>query len=114
MNNQKPDEPKTTEKQNPAARMEAVGWGLFFIWIGIVFLLNIGIGIGLLGVGFITLGVQVARRNYNLELEKFWIVIGLVFVISGLWELFNVKLPLVPILFIVAGLAIVISIVKGK
>ena len=114
MNNQKFEEQQTTEKRNLSAKMDAVGWGLFFIWIGIAFLLNVGIGIGLLGIGLITLGVQVARKNYNLELEKFWIVVGVLFVVGGLWELFNVKLPLVPLLFIVAGVAIVISIVKGK
>jgi hypothetical protein len=114
MNHQKSEKQKTTEKRNLAARMEAMEWGLFFIWLGIVFLLHIGIGIGLLGIGLITLGVQVARKNHNLELEKFWIIFGLLFVVGGLWELFNVKLPLVPVLFIGAGVAILVAIAKGR
>jgi hypothetical protein len=114
MNNQKFEEQKTTEKRNLSARMEAMEWGLFFIWIGIVFLLHIGAGVGLLGIGLIILGVQVARKNHNLELEKFWIIFGLLFVIGGLWELFNIKLPLVSLLFIGAGVAILVSIAKGR
>lgn len=114
MNNQKPEEQKTSEKHNLAARMEAVEWGLFFIWLGIVFLLNIDTGVGLLGVGLIILGMQMARKNYNLEWDRFWVVVGLLFVAGGLWELFNVKLPLVPILFIGAGVAILVSISRAR
>ena len=51
MDNQKFEEQNTIEKHNLVARMEAMEWGLFFIWLGIVFLLNIGAGIGLLGIG---------------------------------------------------------------
>lgn len=114
MNNQRSEERKTSEKHNFAAKMEAVEWGLFFIWLGIVFLLDIGVGVGLLGIGFIILGMQAARKNYNLEQDRFWVVAGILFVVGGLWELFNIKLPLVPILFIGAGVAILVSIIKGK
>jgi len=108
------EEFKTTEKHGLSGKMDAVGWGLFFIWIGIVFLLNVGTGVGLLGVGIITLGMQVVRKYFNLKLEKFWIVLGVLFLVGGLWELSKVQLPLVAILLIVAGLVIIVSVVKGK
>jgi hypothetical protein len=63
------------------------------------------------GVGVITLAVQVVRKYLNLKLEGFWVVIGLLFVVGGLWELFEPDLPLVPILLIVAGAALLISVV---
>ena len=105
-----PEERKLTEK------VAAVGWALFFIWIGIAWLLKVGTGIGLLGVGIITLGAQAARKYFNLKLEGGWIVVGILLVVSGLWELFQVQqpLPLVPILIIIAGVALLISIVRGK
>lgn len=43
-------------------KLDAVGWGLFFVWIGVALLLEVGWGIGLLGVGIITLGGQAGRR----------------------------------------------------
>ena len=97
-------------------KLAAVGWGLFFVWIGIAWLLNVGTGIGLLGVGIITLGMQAVRKYFNLKLEGGWVVVGILFVLSGLWELFKIEqpLPLVPILIIVAGIALLIPIIRGK
>jgi hypothetical protein len=34
-------------------KLDAVGWGSFFIWIGVAMLFNVGWGAGLLGVGVI-------------------------------------------------------------
>ena len=108
------EESKMTEKSNLTDKVAAVGWGLFFIWIGIAWLMNVGTGVGLLGVGIITLGIQVVRKSFNLKLEDVWIVVGALFVISGLWELLQIKMDLVPILIIVAGLALLVSIFRGK
>ncbi len=43
-----------------------------------------------------------------------WVAIGLLSLLGGLWEMLEVELPLVPILFVVAGLALLFSAVKGK
>ncbi len=84
-------------------KLEAVGWGLFFIWTGIAFFAHLGWEVGLLGVGIITLGAQAARKYFGLKLEGFWLVVGFFFVAGGIWKLFNIQLGLLPILCIVAG-----------
>lgn len=94
--------------------LEAAGWGLFFVWIGISFLAGFSFAVGLLGVGIITLGVQLARKYSNLKLEGFWIIVGLLFIIGGIWELLKIEVELVPILIIVAGLLLLISVFKRK
>ncbi len=43
-------------------RLDAMGWGLFFVWMGIAVLADVGWGVGLLGVGLIILGGLVARE----------------------------------------------------
>ncbi|MGD2125631.1 MAG: hypothetical protein PVG99_06090 [Desulfobacteraceae bacterium] len=58
-------------------------------------------------------GLHIAQTTRNL-LEGFWVVIGLLFVIGGLWTLFEPKLPLLPIVLILAGLVLIVSILKGK
>ena len=105
---------KTDQRNEVARKLGAVGWSLFFIWIGVALLMKVDVGIGLLGVGVITLGAQAARKYFNLKLEGFWVVVGLVFVIGGIWALFEPKLPLLPIVLIVAGLALLVSTFKGK
>ncbi len=95
-------------------KLEAAGWGLFFIWIGIALLADVGWGVGLVGVGIIILGAQVSRRYLALKPEGFWVVVGFLFVVGGIWELFNVQLALVPILCIVAGVALLASALGGR
>ena len=58
---------------------EAVGRGIFFIWLGISFLAGFSFAVGLLGVGIITVGVQLVRKSYNPKLEGFWLVVGILF-----------------------------------
>ena len=108
------DEPKTNEKRDLEKKLGTVGWAFFFIWIGIVFLANLSIGIGLLGIGIITLGVQVTRKAINLKFEGFWVVVGLLLAIGGFSELFESGMPLVPILLILVGLLLLVSIVWRK
>jgi len=108
------DELKTDSKSSLNHKLAAVGWSLFFIWVGIALLLKVNSGVGLLGVGIITLGMQAARSYFNLKIERFWIVIGLLFVIGGLWDLFQPKLPLVPIMIIVAGIILFYSALRKK
>jgi hypothetical protein len=95
-------------------KLEAAGWGLFFIWMGIALFGHIGWGAGLLGVGIITLGAQAARKYFDLKLEGFWVAVGFLFVVGGICKLFNVHLGLVPILCIVAGIALLVSIFVGR
>lgn len=108
------EQEKTLQRHHLAKKLDAVGWGLFFIWVGIAFLADLGTGVGLLGVGVITLGGQVARKHYNLNVEGFWVVVGLLFVVGGVWNLIQAKVALVPLLLIAAGLAVLVSAFWGK
>jgi hypothetical protein len=89
-------------------------WGLLLIWIGVSLLAGLGWGIGLLGVGMILLVEQFARRYLAMKLEGFWIAVGLVFVIGGVAELLNFHISLIPVACIVAGAALLLSVVFGK
>ena len=95
-------------------KLESFGWGLFFIWLGVVYLANLGPGIGLLGIGIITVGAQLVRKSYNLKMEGFWLVVGLLFLLAGCWDLFNIKLNMVPIIIILAGVVLISGGIRGK
>ena len=96
-------------------KLESTGWALFFIWIGIALLAHVGWGVGLLGVGIITLGAQAARKYFGLKLEGFWVAVGFLFVVGGFCRLVNVQLGLLPILCIVAGVALLVStLIRGR
>jgi hypothetical protein len=102
------------ESRGVAARLGALGWGAFFIWIGIALLIDVGWGPALLGVGLITLGGQAARWIYRLELEGFWLLVGAGFLLGGIWRMVDVSLPLMPVLIVLAGLALVFTAVLSR
>ncbi len=105
---------RRAQKSDLDRKLDGLGWGLFFIWIGTVMLMDLGAGVALLGIGVITLGVQATRKFWDLKIESFWVVMGLVFFLSGIWSLFESKLPLVPILLIVVGLVVLVMTFRRK
>jgi hypothetical protein len=113
-NVKKDEQTETNEKSKMAKKLDAAGWALFFIWIGIAFLAKFDTNISLLGVGVIILGIQVVRKYFNLEMEGFWIVIGLLFAAGGIWGLINVQISLGPIVLIITGVVILIFVFRKK
>lgn len=102
------------DKPATAQKLEALAWGLFFVWIGIALLTSVGWGIGLAGVGILILGGQAARKYLAFRLDTFWVAVGVLFVLGGVWELFGVRVSLVPVFCILAGVALMVSALVGK
>ena len=97
-----------------AHKLDVFAWSFFFIWIGIALLSNLGWGIGLLGVGIIILGKQATRKYMAFGFEIFEVICGVLFVLGGVWELLSVRVSLVPVVCIAAGVALLLSALFGK
>ncbi len=95
-------------------KVDPTVWGLFFVWIGIAVLAHLGWGIGLVGVGVITLGAQAWRGYLGLRVDRFSLVVGSLFTIGGIWSLLDLRIDLVPVLCIVAGIALLVSTLAGR
>jgi hypothetical protein len=106
-------ESHTVKTGGLAQKLDAASWGLFFVWVGIALLMEFSWGVGLLGVAVITLGGQAFRRYFGLSLEWFWVVAGVLFLAAAVWELLQVQIALVPIVLIVAGAALLVSLFGG-
>jgi hypothetical protein len=94
------------ERHHQTSRFEAAGWALFFIWVGIAWLAEVGIGIGLLGVAVITLGMQAVRKVAGVRVEGFWVLVGIGFAVAGLWQWIDMPKPLAPFVLIAVGVAL--------
>ena len=86
--------------------LDSVAWAIFFIWVGASWLAGLESGYVLLGIGIVTLLAQAVRRLVGLRLEGFWLLIGCGFFAAGYWELWNVGVPLAPIVLIGAGIGL--------
>lgn len=90
-----------------AKRLEAMGWGVALLWIGVAALLNFGWPLVLLGLGVLTLIMQGVRLGSGLKPEPFWLVLGAVMLVAGLWEILaGTSFPIIPVALILLGLAI--------
>ncbi len=96
-----------------ARPIEAIGWALLLIWIGIALLAHIGWGWSLLGVGVIILGVQSALWRGGDIVDRFSAACGLMFLAAGIWLLLGLTWPVVPVLLILMGVIILWNAVSG-
>lgn len=106
-----PDFGKMTEymgRHDRSSKFEAAGWALFFIWVGIAWLAEVSLAVGLLGVAAITLGMQGARKMSGVSVEGFWVLVGLGFALAGSWQWLDVEKPLAPFVLITFGVALLV------
>ncbi len=106
--------PEVVDNGKVERKIEAAGWGTFFVWVGVALIADVGWGVGLIGVGTITLLGQAARRYFGVKTEILWIVIGLLFLLGGLWACFNIHFHLLPVFCVLAGIALLVSLFTGK
>lgn len=93
-------------RNGPSHSVDSIAWALFFIWIGVAILAGVSWGWSLIGIGLIILGAELVRSTRRLPTSGFWIACGIVLLVGGLWVLFNLSWPLVPVLLILFGLVV--------
>lgn len=99
-----------------AARLDEIGWGSFFIWIGVALLAGVSWSVFFLGTGAIMVSAQMARKFLALKVDRFGLSLGIAFVCASVlrildlqWDKAVISTWLVPVLFIAAGASIVLS-----
>lgn len=86
------------------ARIDAVLWGLFFVWMGVILLWkDMPQGVGSLGIGAIVLGGAFTRWVFGATVSLYWLIIGGVFILAGIGGLLKIDLPFLAIALIVCG-----------
>lgn len=93
-------------------RIEEIGWGLFLIMIGVIWLVpdaQVPQGIWLIGAAAIMLGINAVRYLNGIRMSSFTIALGLLALVAGLGSLFGLKLPLFAILLILIGASIILK-----
>lgn len=100
-----------TSKEALNRRLESIGWGLFLVIIGTLWLIPSGSapeGIWLIAAGVIMLGVNLVRYLNDIKLSGASLLLGILAVIFGVGEFMGIDLPFVAILLIVFGLGIIL------
>jgi hypothetical protein len=77
-----------------SARITAAACSVVLIWIGAALLMDVSLGVSLMGVAVVILGAQAVRSCFNLVPQWFWVIVGLLFLAWGFWEVYGLKLAL--------------------
>ena len=115
--NDRPKTDKDTQKSARDKRLDSVGWGIFLIMIGSLWLAHEGLfpeGTWLICTGIIILGLQAVRYLYGIKASGFWIVLGIVALAFGISDVYAFDIPVFPILIILFGLSIVLKPIFSK
>jgi hypothetical protein len=103
---------QNVQKSDLSKRLEAIGWALFLIMIGGIWLVpneRVPQGAWLIGAGLIMLGLNVARHLSGVKISGFTIALGLLALILGVSGFLGAHLPFFPILLILIGAGIVLK-----
>ncbi len=96
-------------------QIDAISWGLFFIWMGVGWLVDVGWGAWFIGVGLITLAAEAAHVVVGgIKPDLFWTIVGLLFLLGGVWVLFDIQFEFVPIVVIAAGIVVILSALRSR
>ena len=90
-------------------RIDAVGWAVFLILTGVVWLFpetRVPPGTWLVGTGLLLLGLNAVRAISKVPVSGFATVLGMLALAGGLGALWGVRLPLVAIGLILLGLGL--------
>lgn len=93
-------------------RLEELGWAFFLIFIGAIWLFPAGAfppETWLIGAGVILLALNAVRYVRHLPVSAATIVLGILALAAGVSPVFGVNLPVLAILLIVLGAAILLK-----
>jgi hypothetical protein len=103
---------RPAERARLGRRLDGIGWALFLIMIGGLWLMPermVPEGTWLVGVGLIMLGISAIRSVSGIKVSWFTVVLGMIALATGASGFFGVNLPWFPLLLILVGLSIILE-----
>ena len=104
--------PQASKEEALNKRFENIGWGLFMIMIGGLWLIPdqfVPEGTWMIGTAFILFGLNIARHLNNIPMSWFSLILGGIALVLGISDFFKVDLPFFPILLIIIGAKLLIQ-----
>ncbi len=99
-------------KKSLNQRLESVCWALFLIMIGCLWLVPEGTvpnSAWILGAGAIMIGLSLVRGGVGIKPSGFTVIVGILVVALGLSDIYDIEVPVIPILVIVAGVSVIVK-----
>ena len=104
--------PRPSGKHELDRRLESLGWGLFLVMVGGLWLMpetTLPKGTWLVGTGLIILGLAAVRYFNDIRVSGFWTALGVIALGIGIGDVLGLDIPVVPILLIIIGASILLK-----
>ncbi len=107
MNIQKAEFP---EAGDAGSRLDQIGWGIFLIMIGAIWLVpGVPQGTFLIGTGILLLALNAIRSRLGIVWSGVSVALGVLALSAGLADFTGVKVPLFPICLVIVGAALILK-----
>ena len=98
------------EAGDTAKRLDQIGWGIFLVMIGIIWLVpDVPKGTWLIGTGILLLILNAIRWQLDIRWSGISVTLGALALFAGLAEFTGITLPLFPIFLVVCGLGLILK-----
>ena len=107
MNTQKAE---SAERGDTAKRLDQIGWGIFLVMIGTIWLVpGVPQGTWLIGTGALLLLLNAIRFRLQVQWSGISVALGVLALAAGLGDLTGIKLPVFPICLVIVGASLILK-----
>jgi hypothetical protein len=99
-----------TDMGSTARRLDQIGWGIFLVMIGVIWLVpGVPQGTWLIGTGILLLGLNAIRSRLGIHWSGVSVALGVLTLAAGLGDFTGIKLPLFPICLVIIGATLILK-----
>ncbi len=105
-----PQKAEFADTGDTAKRLDQIGWGIFLVMIGTIWLVpGVPEGAWLIGTGALLLLLNAIRFRLAIHWSGVSVALGVFALAAGLGELTGIKLPLFPICLVLVGASLILK-----
>jgi hypothetical protein len=99
-----------TDLASAAKRLDQIGWGIFLVMIGVIWLVpGVPQGTWLIGTGVLLLVLNAIRSRLGIPFGGVSVALGVLALAAGLGDFTGIKLPLFPICLVIIGATLILK-----
>lgn len=93
-----------------AKRLDQIGWGIFLVMIGIIWLVpGVPQGTWLIGTGILLLVLNAIRSRLAIPWSGVSVSLGVLALVAGLGDFTGINLPLFPMCLVIVGATLILK-----
>ena len=99
-----------TDMAGTAKRLDQIGWGIFLVMIGGIWLVpGVPQGTWLIGTGILLLVLNAIRSRLGIQWRGVSVALGVLALAAGLGDFTGINLPLFPICLVIIGATLILK-----